>query len=271
MLRIIADQEEISGESKLGYNVNMAFYAQHQLEALHLNQEILEELKQCGSGKSELELRNLLGCFLFTNDDVFKKIKVLSGGEKSRVALAKTLISESNFLLLDEPTNHLDMLSVQILIQALDQFQGTFVAVSHDRHFISHVANKIWYIEGRQLKVYPGNYQEYEYWRSRLDQKIVNPKPEVAKTVKIKKEKVTVKEDKRSKGLQQNLKLVEEQIENLESKKKQLEAQLSEPGVYGNPDTLKETSELFQENESNLNRLNQEWEGIATELEALQA
>ena len=193
LLRIIANQEEISGESKLGYNVNMAFYAQHQLEALHLNQEILEELKQCGSGKSELELRNLLGCFLFTNDDVFKKIKVLSGGEKSRVALAKTLISESNFLLLDEPTNHLDMLSVQILIQALDQFQGTFVVVSHDRHFISQVANKIWYIEGHQLKVYPGNYQEYEYWRSKLDQRIADPKPKVAKPVKIKKEKVSLK------------------------------------------------------------------------------
>ncbi len=137
LLRIIAGNEAIEGTSSLGYNVNMAFYAQHQLEALNVQNEILDELKQAGSGKTEQELRNILGCFLFTDDDVFKKIKVLSGGEKSRVALAKTLLSEANFLLLDEPTNHLDMQSVQILIQALNQYKGSYLVVSHDRHFIA--------------------------------------------------------------------------------------------------------------------------------------
>ncbi len=124
LLRIISNTEPIDGERTLGYNVIQAFFAQHQLESLHVDNEILEELKQAGSGKTEQELRGVLGCFLFSDEDVFKKIKVLSGGEKSRVALAKTLISEANFLLLDEPTNHLDFISENILIQALQQYQG---------------------------------------------------------------------------------------------------------------------------------------------------
>ena len=270
LLRVIAGQEDISGESKLGYNVNLSFYAQHQLEALHLENEILEELKQCGSGKSELELRNLLGCFLFTDDDVFKKIKVLSGGEKSRVALAKTLISESNFLLLDEPTNHLDMQSVQILIQALDQFKGTFVVVSHDRHFISQVANKIWYIEKQQLKVYPGTYKEYEYWRSRQDQTPNTQKPPIKKVNKTKKKKVDgSNQDSQLKKLQKLLKQSEDQIEKLEVQKQELEHQLSDPTVYGNPNTLKEVSDAFQQNETELTRLNQQWETIASQIDGL--
>ena len=150
LLRIIADTEHHKGKVETGHNVITSFYAQHQLEALSVQHEVLEELKLEGTGKTEQELRNVLGCFLFSDDEVFKKIKVLSGGEKSRVALAKTLISESNFLLLDEPTNHLDMLSVRILVQALQQYEGTFLLVSHDRHFISQVANKIWWIENQR-------------------------------------------------------------------------------------------------------------------------
>src|SRR5690348_10073023 len=169
LLRIVAGTEPVDGERVIGYNVIQAFYAQHQLEALHVENEIIDELKQAGSGKTEQELRNVLGCFLFSDEDQFKKIKVLSGGEKSRVALAKTLISEANFLLLDEPTNHLDFISENILIQALQQYQGTFVVVSHNRHFVHQVANKIWYIEGKQIKEYPGTYEEYEYWRKKIE------------------------------------------------------------------------------------------------------
>jgi ATP-binding cassette subfamily F protein 3 len=159
LLRIIAGTEPIEGRRQLGYNVNFSVFAQHQLEALNVNNTMLEELKQAGSEKTEAELRTILGCFLFSNDDVFKKVKVLSRGEKSRVALAKTLISEANFLLLDEPTNHLDMQSVNILSQALEQYEGTYVVISHDRHFVSRVANKIWYIEDYQIKAIPGTYK----------------------------------------------------------------------------------------------------------------
>ena len=166
LLRLIAGTEVGQGSRVEGHNLIKAFFAQHQLEALTLDNEIIQEMSQAGSRKTEMELRGVLGCFLFSNEEVYKKIKVLSGGEKSRVALAKTLISEANFLLLDEPTNHLDFQSVNILIQALQQYEGTFITVSHDRHFIKGVANKIWYIEQHEIKEYPGTYEEYEFWRS---------------------------------------------------------------------------------------------------------
>jgi ATP-binding cassette, subfamily F, member 3 len=188
LLRIISGKEPVEGEVIEGFNVTQGFYAQHQLEALHVGNEMLEELKQSGSGKSEQELRSVLGCFLFSGDDVFKKIKTLSGGEKSRVALAKTLISEANFLILDEPTNHLDMQSVNILIQALQQYTGSFIIVSHDRYFISETANKIWYIENKEIKEYPGGYEEYAYWKKKQENtKIQAAVPEVKRAVKERK------------------------------------------------------------------------------------
>ena len=128
-----------------------SFYAQHQLEALNINNTVLEEMKDSGSGKTDLELRSLLGCFLFSGDDVEKKIKVLSGGEKARVALAKTIVSKANFLMLDEPTNHLDIHSVDLLVDALNKYEGSIVLVSHDRYFISKIANKIWEIEDHKI------------------------------------------------------------------------------------------------------------------------
>ena len=178
----------------LDFNVIQAFFAQHQLESLHVENEILEELKQAGSGKTEQELRNVLGCFLFSDEDVFKKIKVLSGGEKSRVALAKTLISEANFLLLDEPTNHLDFISENILIQALQQYKGSFVVVSHNRHFVTQVANKIWYIEDKQIKEYPGTFDEYEYWRKK------NAAAAIQETPKQEKKTATGSKTKKNSG-----------------------------------------------------------------------
>lgn len=168
LLRIAAGaDEDFSGELTYGHNVSKTFFAQHQLESLHLENEILAELQSFAPKHTETELRNILGSFLFTGDEVFKKIKVLSGGEKSRVALAKSLTADANFLLLDEPTNHLDIQSINILIQALKQYEGTFILVSHDRYLLDNVANKIWYIEDQQIKEYPGTYAEYEEWNSK--------------------------------------------------------------------------------------------------------
>ncbi|MBL7751156.1 MAG: ABC-F family ATP-binding cassette domain-containing protein, partial [Chitinophagaceae bacterium] len=124
LLRIIAGSEQFSqGERKWGHNVEESFYAQHQLEALDLNNTVIDEMKLCGSQMTDLELRSLLGCFLFTGDDVEKKIRILSGGEKARVALAKVIVSKANFLMLDEPTNHLDMHSCDLLIEALNKYE----------------------------------------------------------------------------------------------------------------------------------------------------
>lgn len=165
LLRIITQQEPAdSAQIEFGHQVTTGFYAQHQLESLNLDNDIFKELREVDAKRSETELRKIAGMFLFTKDDVYKKIKVLSGGEKSRVALAKVLLSEANFLVLDEPTNHLDMVSIDILAQTLQNYQGTCIIVSHDRHFVTQIANKIWYIEKQQIKEYPGNYEAYEYW-----------------------------------------------------------------------------------------------------------
>jgi ATP-binding cassette, subfamily F, member 3 len=276
LLRIIAGVEPVEGERVMGYNVIRAFYAQHQLESLVLENEILEELKQAGSGKTEQELRNVLGCFLFTDEDVFKKIKVLSGGEKSRVALAKTLISEANFLLLDEPTNHLDFISENILIQALQQYLGSFVVVSHNRHFVSQIANKIWYIEDQQIKEYPGTFDEYEYWRKKnqLTAPVAEPKKQDTKPKQEKKPEATsaiLANEKKLKSLEQELKKIEKNIEALEVTKSQLEVELAKPEIFGNHIKLKEVQKEFETMNRNLADANSQWEQTALAIDELSA
>jgi len=272
LLRIIAGTEKAQGNVKIGYNVIPAFYAQHQLEALHIENEILEELKQSGSGKTEQELRGVLGCFLFSDDDVFKKIKVLSGGEKSRVALAKTLISEANFLLLDEPTNHLDFISENILIQALQQYKGSFIVVSHNRHFVTQIANKIWYIEGNQIKEYPGTYEEYDYWVKKNAESAIKQIPLAKTEVKPKQEKpkvvVNTHEAQLLKKLNKEINSVENKIELLEKEKLKIEEVLSKPEVYGNPDLMLETNKSYQEITEQLQAAQHFWEQLMLEAEA---
>ncbi len=274
VLRIIDGSEPIAGRREEGYNVIKSFFAQHQLEALGINNEILQELAQAGSKKTETELRNVLGCFLFTNDDVFKKIKVLSGGEKSRVALAKTLISEANFLLLDEPTNHLDIQSVNILTQALQQYEGTFVTVSHDRLFIKEVANKIWYIEDHKIKEYPGTYDEYVYWRSQQA-----PKEEKATAAPVSKkesqptngksntDRQEAGEKKRIREKAIALEKLEEDITVLENKKSALENEMAAPAVYENEERMQELQAEYAVLLNQEASLNKKWETLAEQIE----
>ena len=274
LLRIIAGTEAIAGKRAEGHNVIKAFFAQHQLEALTLDNEIIQEMSQAGSGKTEMELRGVLGCFLFSNEEVYKKIKVLSGGEKSRVALAKTLISEANFLLLDEPTNHLDFQSVNILIQALQQYEGTFITVSHDRHFIKGVANKIWYIEQHEIKEYPGTYEEYEFWRSQqVDQVAAAPaqKPVKAAPVTSPKSKEDTQQAKRElKKLEDQLQDVEKEIHQLEVQKQDLEAKLAEPSLYLDEVEAQKIQASYQQVQASLEKVNATWEQLVDHISSLQ-
>lgn len=273
LLRIIAGTELGQGTRVEGHNLIKAFFAQHQLEALTLDNEIIQEMSQAGSKKTEMELRGVLGCFLFSNEEVYKKIKVLSGGEKSRVALAKTLISEANFLLLDEPTNHLDFQSVNILIQALQQYEGTFITVSHDRHFIKGVANKIWYIEQHEIKEYPGTYEEYEFWRS---QQVYVPATAVAqKPVKVEvappKSKEDAQQAKRElKKLEEQLQLVEKEISQHEAKKKELEDKLADPSLYLDEAKAQKIQASYQQVEESLETANTFWEKLVDQISQLQ-
>jgi ATP-binding cassette subfamily F protein 3 len=276
LLRIIADADkEFTGKMVTGHNVTETFFAQHQLESLHLDNEILQELQAFAPKHTDTELRSILGSFLFTGDDVFKKIRVLSGGEKSRVALAKALTADANFLILDEPTNHLDIQSVNILIQALQQFEGTFIAVSHDRYFLDNVANKIWFIEDKKIKQYPGTYAEFDVWNAKrkLEPKTVIPVAPQPKTEEKKEVKQELSEDKSKqlKKLNSDLSRMEERIAELEKEVKQLEGKLAEDGVYNDQAKSKEVNASYQQKKNELAKVQDEWETLAGQILELEA
>jgi ATP-binding cassette subfamily F protein 3 len=242
LLRIIAGTEPYLGEREWGHNVMESFYAQHQLEVLDGNNNILEEMSNSRAGKTELEYRSLLGCFLFGGDEVEKKIKVLSGGEKARVALAKTIVSKANFLMLDEPTNHLDMHSVDLLIEALNRYEGSLIIVSHDRHFISRTANIYWEIIDGQIRDFKGTYEEYVRWKEKImleaAQKTAvlptkappTPAPKAAEPPKpIDKDK-----QKQLQKLQRDFDALEAEVAALKKQHEQAAAQLADPDIYAN-------------------------------------
>jgi ATP-binding cassette, subfamily F, member 3 len=171
LLKILSDREKHDGNIEYGYNLNKDYFAQHQLEDLGLENKVLKEAMDGVKGKTEREVRDVLGSFLFSGEGAEKKVKVLSGGEKARLALAKIFLRQPNFLLLDEPTNHLDMTSIEVLRDALIGYEGSYIVVSHDRDFVEGVAQKIWWIDQQGIKEYPGDFEEYSLWKNSNDKK----------------------------------------------------------------------------------------------------
>ncbi len=165
LIKLLAQQEKLSaGEYKLGHEVHLDYFAQDQYKELDPEARILDDLGELSGASTQTELRSLLGCFLFSGDDVFKRIGVLSGGERNRYALLKMLLHPANFLLLDEPTNHLDLRAKDVLLEALMKYTGTVVFVSHDRYFIDKLATRVFEIGDGKVEIYPGNYEDY-LWR----------------------------------------------------------------------------------------------------------
>ena len=163
LARILRGAEPFDGTLTLGHRVQPTYFAQHQADELDPAVDILTSLRLVGKGQSETALRSLAGTFLFKGDDVYKPVSVLSGGERARVALARAMLTPANLLILDEPTNHLDMASIAVLVEALRAYEGTFVVVSHDRHFLDRVATEIWRVEDGHVKVFPGTFAEYTW------------------------------------------------------------------------------------------------------------
>ena len=289
LLRIIAGVETFNGERKWGHNVEESFYAQHQLEALNVNNTILDEMKECGSQMTELELRGLLGCFLFSGDDADKKIKILSGGEKARVALAKTIVSKANFLMLDEPTNHLDMHSCDLLIDALNKYEGTIILVSHDRYFISRTANKIWEIVDHEIKEFKGGYEEWVAWKERMEKAknekktaaqaqpaaapVAEPK-QAAKPVNNKPQPsapINKEAKKELQKWQREFQQLEEQIAKLNARKNELEASLSNPNTYSDKNKFLETENAYKKAQDELKQLNSRYEIVFEKIMTLES
>lgn len=275
LLRMIAGTEPFEGERIPGHNVKQSFYAQHQLEALNLEHNVLEELSYSGSGKTDLELRTLLGCFLFSGDDVDKKIRILSGGEKARVALAKTIISKGNFLLLDEPTNHLDMHSVELLIEALQKYEGSYLLVSHDRYFVSKTANKIWEIQDLTVKEFAGGYEEWEQWKKDHQK----PERRVEKAETKEKKEVTRKsasqqqEKERQRELQKikkQFEQTEKALEKINAERATLENLLASPDIYSDAGKFAETEKRYQELSRLSEKENQKYETLFEEIMRLE-
>ena len=276
LLRIVAGMEKFEGERVWGHNVEESFYAQHQLESLNLNNTILKEVQECGTKNTELELRALLGCFLFGGDEIDKKIKVLSGGEKARVALTKTIISKANFLMLDEPTNHLDMVTVELLADALTKYDGTIILVSHDRNFISKTANKIWEIEEEKIIEFKGDYKEWLEWKDRMaKQKLqatesnkVAPskdnrkqsKQETAAPIDAKPQAIDKDLQKQIQKLQKAIAQIEHNIETLHKEKAEIELHMADPTVYSDAAKFHIIEKSYQDKNALIRSMNKEYE-----------
>jgi ATP-binding cassette subfamily F protein 3 len=284
LLRIIAGTEPFEGERIWGHNVKEAFYAQHQLEALNVHNNILEEMATSRAGKTELEYRSLLGCFLFGGEEVEKKIKVLSGGEKARVALAKTIVSRANFLLLDEPTNHLDMHSVELLIEALNRYEGTIILVSHDRYFISKVANVFWEIINYQIREYRGTYAEYLAWKEKISlteqaagrqAAVSEAQPLPTKPVKeqlpnTKNKPIDKEKQKELQKQQRQFEKAEQTLNELQLALKEQEQLLSSPDTYANPTLFKETEAKWEQLKKQVDAAQAEYEALFERLMVLE-
>jgi ATP-binding cassette subfamily F protein 3 len=271
MIKLLAGTEPLSsGSYTLGHNVLPDYFAQDQYKELNPNAEMLDDLSSAAPRAKQTELRSLLGCFLFSEDDVFKRIGVLSGGERNRYALARMLLAPSNFLLLDEPTNHLDMRAKDMLLEALRSYTGTVVFVSHDRYFIDNLATRVFEIEEGHVHIYPGNYEDY-LWRkeggpealqhAQAAEVVPEPEPVVAAVNADSKKRTN---PMKLKKLQDRMRDVEQQVATLESEIAQHEAAMAD---FKSMDETMRLTGLVAQRRKDLEARVAEWEGLSAELE----
>ena len=252
----------LTGNTKLGTNVHVDYFHQEQ-KTLNLDNTIIDEIWNDHPNLNQTTLRNMLGSFLFEDEEVFKKISTLSGGERARVAILKLILSNSNFLLLDEPTNHLDIDSKEVLEEALLNYTGTLFTISHDRYFLNTVVDKILVLDSEGITEYLGNYNYYmEKKKQALEMNTVEAVEEKTKT-QLKDEKRKEREqreiEKKARVRRQN---IEKEIEEIEAKIEELDLLMCQEEVYSNPEKSKEVSQNKSNLEEKLNNLYEEWEQL---------
>lgn len=259
------------GQIKFGTNVQVAYYDQEH-QVLHPEKTLFQEIQDTYPDMNNTQVRNVLAAFLFTNDDVFKQVKNLSGGERGRVSLAKLMLSDANFLLLDEPTNHLDIDSKEILEHAINNFEGTILYVSHDRYFINTTATRIINLTQKQIVNYPGNYDYYlekkdDAEKAQLTTASIptgeetNEKPGNKLGWQQQKE-----EQARQRKIENELKKAEAEIERLETRNSEIDLQLSDPANGTNIQLLQELSKEQENNNNKLEELMEIWESLSDKL-----
>ena len=256
LLKMLAGIEPVtSGVVRIGSNVDSAYYAQHQLEILNPNETVFESIQKVSQGWSETQMRTYLGSFMFSGDEIEKYVKVLSGGEKARVALARMLVEPSHILLLDEPTNHLDMVTRNVVERALIQFSGSIVCISHDRHFLNNVTNLTCEVAGGGIRLFEGNYEYYE-WKK---------KEETQKSTRTSKVKIASKKKsdyKEQKKIRNRLAWIDKRFKTIENEIEK------ERALTNNPD-YKDKYEILEGALNNMNTLEKEYLELMEEQERL--
>ncbi|MEX0843997.1 MAG: ABC-F family ATP-binding cassette domain-containing protein [Balneolaceae bacterium] len=281
LIRILAGNEPFQKGKRIeGHNVTVNYFAQHQADELNPKRDALETLHDAGSGEKESRLRTILGCFLFQGDDVFKKVKVLSGGEKSRLALAKMLLSPANLLIFDEPTNHLDMSSKNILQQAIQQYEGSCLIVSHDRAFLDPIVNKVLEVQPGYIKTYLGNVSYYlTRKKEEAEAETTEPSPqkEVDENDQLsRKEQRRIEAEKRNelsrktKPIRKNIELLEKEIEQKEQRKEEIEELMAQTDFYDDAENVKKFSLEYDQIKADLTDRYSKWEEYQQRMELIE-
>lgn len=253
-----------AGKVKLGANVEIGYYDQEH-NVLHMDKTAFDEIGDAYPDMTNTQIRNMLACFLFTGDDVFKKISDLSGGERGRVSLAKLMLSNANFFILDEPTNHLDIMSKEILESALNRYTGTVLYVSHDRYFINKTASRIMELSANTVTNYIGNYDYYLEKRDILAPKEVKQVSSEKNTAVKDDWKAQKEEQAKLRKRQNDIAKIEKSIEQLEKDNSELDEQLALPEVYSDVKQLMKLNEKKQEIEKKLEKLYEDWEALSAD------
>ena len=287
LMRILAGLEKKDrGKGKLGHNVKISYFGQHQAQELAPSLTAMQTLSAVAGEMTVTEIRSLLGAFLFRGEEVDKKVQVLSGGEKSRLALAKMIVQPANLLILDEPTNHLDMSSQEVLQEAMAQYDGTIIIVSHNRHFVNSFVNKVLEIKNGCATLYEGNIEDYLYKLKNL---------EAARQIKLqeesdndsvqedssgkqrgraaRQEQARVRQEKSRKinPLKKDVEQAEENIAGMETRKKELEQVMADPELYRDQDKFAECSKEYISLERKLKRMYQRWEEVQAKIDAIES